>query len=48
MSKVTVFHADNRWFIPTSTGVKEIPFAIVCEWEKSGGLEIKEVEHNHD
>lgn len=47
MKQVTVYHADNRWFIPVSNGVKEIPFAIVCEWEKSGGLEIKEVEY-HD
>lgn len=42
--KVTVYHADNRWFIPTSTGVKEIPYAVVREWDIAYGLEIKEVE----
>jgi len=44
MSKVTVYHADNRWFIPASNGVREIPYAVVCEWEKAYGLEIREVE----
>lgn len=44
MSKVTVFHADGHWFIPASDGVREIPYAVVMEWDKAYGLEIKEVE----
>jgi hypothetical protein len=44
MSKVTVYHADNRWFIPASDGVREIPYAVVMEWDKAYGIEVKEVE----
>lgn len=47
MSKVTVFHADGHWFIPVSNGVREIPFAVICEWERAYGIEVKEVE-GHD
>ena len=44
MKQVTVYHAHGRWFIYASNGVKEIPYAIVSEWQRSGELEIKEVE----
>lgn len=42
--KVTVYHADNRWFIPSSDGVREIPYAVVMEWDKAYGIEVKEAE----
>lgn len=45
MSKVTVFHINNRFFLPTGDSVREIPFAIVSAWEREGTeVEVKEVE----
>lgn len=47
MSKVTVYHADGRWFIPSGLTVREVPYALVCDWQKQMEVEVKEVE-SHD
>jgi hypothetical protein len=45
MSKVTVVQINNQFFVPISNGLKEIPFAIVMEWQQTGSeVEITEVE----
>jgi hypothetical protein len=45
MNAITVFHIHNKYFLTVSDGVREIPFAIVLEWQRSGSdVQIKEVE----
>ncbi|MBN8200516.1 hypothetical protein [Bacillus sp. NTK034] len=45
MNAITVFHIHNKYFLPTGDSVREIPFATVMEWQRTGSdVQIKEVE----
>lgn len=42
---ITVFHNNNKWFLPVADGVREISYAIVNTWRNEGVIiEVKEVE----
>jgi hypothetical protein len=43
--KITVFHIQNKWFLPVSDGVREISDAIVNTWRNEGvDINVREVE----
>lgn len=43
--KITVFHLQNKWFLPVADGVREISSAIVHTWRNEGvEIVVKEVE----
>ena len=44
MSKVVVFHDGMRWYVPAGDSMREVPYALVSEWQRQYELDIKEVE----
>lgn len=34
--KITVFHIQDKWFLPVADGVREISSAIVNTWRNEG------------
>ena len=44
MSKVTVIHVNGHWFLPIGDSVREISYALVCEWQQQGEINVLEEE----
>jgi hypothetical protein len=36
MNSITVIQINQQFYVPISTGLREIPFAIVSAWQKEG------------
>ncbi|MDQ0414194.1 hypothetical protein [Mesobacillus stamsii] len=42
---ITVFHINNKWFLPVADGMRELSSAVVNTWRDDGvNIEVKEAE----
>ncbi|MET3697410.1 hypothetical protein SAMN05877753_1066 [Bacillus oleivorans] len=40
-----VYQSNNRFFVPSETGLKEIPFSVISKWREEGAnVEIEVME----